>query len=195
MNIPDVYAQALTQHYSRQFGVAEVLQWSRGPIYLLPAGFRVLRFAPIPPARLFVFATCGMAALGGNEALECILLSPVPDESQVELLTAITWYHTTAARLGVGHTVNFGRAWMPDSECTYGLLSLPYLHGSSLEHFDHSAGRSQVLWLIPITAEERAFKVRHGLEALESRFESAAFDYSNPHRASVITPDGSTGGV
>lgn len=193
MNVTDEYAQALTKHYSQQFGVPEVVQWSRGPVHLLPAGFRVLRFPPVHPKRLFIFATCGMAALGGSHALECVLLSPVPDESQVELLTVITWYHTTTARLGLGHTVNFGRAWMPDSDCTYGLLSLPYLHGPSLEHFDHVTGRTRVLWLIPITSEERAFKVQHGLEALESRFESSGFDYSNPHRASVVASNESTG--
>lgn len=193
VNVTEGYVQALTRHYSRQFGVAETLQWTRGPVQSLPTGFRVLRFPPASPSRLFTCATCGMGASGGAEAVECFLLSPVPDESQVELLTVIAWYHATTARLGIGHTVNFGRAWMPDSDCTYGLLSLPYLHGPSLEHCDHSGGRTQVLWLIPITPEERAFKVLHGLEALESRFEAFGFDYASPHRPSVLTPSESTG--
>lgn len=192
MNRADQYTQSLTHHYSRQFGAAETLHWPHGPTHQVPNDFHVLRFAP-SSSRLFCFATCGMAARTNDASIECFLLSPVPDVSQVELLTVLAWYHTTTARLGVGHTVNFGRAWMPDSECTHGLLSVPYLHGPSLEWFEHANVRSHILWLIPITPEERAFKVSRGLDALESRFESPGFDYANPHRASVIASNESTG--
>jgi hypothetical protein len=129
-----------------------------------------------------------MAKAHANFPIECFLLSPVPDVSQVELLTVIAWYHTTTARLGNGHTVNFGRLWMPDSDCDHGLLSLPYLHGPKLEYFHLPNWQTRVLWLIPITKLERDFKARNGLDALEVRFESAGFDYSNPHRSSVIAP-------
>ena len=186
MNVSDEYVRTLTQHYSAHFGVAETLHWTRGPVHQLPSGFRVLRFPPVAPSRLYTFATCGMAALGGLGAIECFLLSPVPDVSQVELLTIITWYHITTARLGVGHTVDFGRTWMPDSDCTHGLFSLPYLHGPSLEHCHHASAHCQILWLLPITPEERAFKAKHGLEALETRFDTSDFPYSDPHRASII---------
>jgi hypothetical protein len=43
-----------------------------------------------------------------------------------------------------------------------------------------------VLWLLPITAEERAYKIEAGLEALEQKFETTSFDYTDPLRASVV---------
>jgi hypothetical protein len=43
-----------------------------------------------------------------------------------------------------------------------------------------------VLWLLPITAAERDFKVHKGLEALEQRFDACAIEYWVPGRASVV---------
>jgi len=105
-----------------------------------------------------------------------------------ELLTAVAHYHRTGAKLGLGHTVNFGRPWLPDSLCTFGLISLPYIDGPKLEWLpldsaDHCA---RLLWLVPITEAEVAFKKAHGVEALEERLEAAHFDYIDPQRASVV---------
>lgn len=73
---------------------------------------------------------------------------------------------------------------MDHSACTYGLISLPYLDGPSLEW---NADRSvRFLWLIPITKAERDFKMKNGLEVLEARFEEMGFDYADPARASVV---------
>jgi len=41
--------------------------------------------------------------------------------------------------------------------------------------------------LLPITEAERAFKVAHGVEALEQRFEDARLEYWRSDRPSVIT--------
>jgi Suppressor of fused protein (SUFU) len=41
------------------------------------------------------------------------------------------------------------------------------------------------LWLLPITKEERDFKVVNGLEALESLFEERELECWDPHRSSV----------
>jgi hypothetical protein len=46
-------------------------------------------------------------------------------------------------------------------------------------------GHIHVMWLLPITAAERDFKLRQGLEALEKRFESCALEYWVSGRASV----------
>ena len=48
------------------------------------------------------------------------------------------------------------------------------------------AGRCNFRWVIPITAEERAYAAERGLDALEQRFEEAGLEYWDPHRASVI---------
>jgi hypothetical protein len=102
----------------------------------------------------------------------------------IELLTIVAHYHRTGRPLGLGHTVNFGEPWLSGSACTRGLISLPYLDGEELEWLDEP--RVRFLWLIPITEAEVAFKIQHGLDALEERFEEAAFDYLDPLRASVI---------
>jgi hypothetical protein len=102
----------------------------------------------------------------------------------VEILTAVSHYHRTGTPLGLGHSVNFGKPWVAGSACTHGLISLPYLDGPSLEWLANPEVR--FLWMIPITDAEVQFKKRHGMEALEQRFEEAQFDFLDPFRASVV---------
>jgi hypothetical protein len=66
------------------------------------------------------------------------------------------------------------------------LVSLPYPFGPELEMAtigDHSV---RLLWLLPITAAERRYKIEHGLEALESRFDDAGLRYWVATRGSVV---------
>jgi len=133
------------------------------------------------------YATRCMSQPEDEARLEIHLLTGREKETDpelVELLTVTAHYHRTGTRLGLGHTVNFGRPWRPGSACTHGLLSLPYLDGPRLEWL--AEPRVQFLWLIPITAAELLFKKQHGLEALEERFEAAQFDYLDPLRPSVV---------
>jgi len=81
--------------------------------------------------------------------------------------------------------VNFGKSWIEDSPCQHGLISLPYLDGPSLENLQLDGAFVRFLWIVPITGEELEFKKASGLEALESRFEKAEFNYLNPYRPSV----------
>lgn len=71
---------------------------------------------------------------------------------------------------------------------SFGLISLPYLDGPSLEILRHPlyARDVRLLWLIPITAEEQELKKGQGLAALEDRLEAANFDYADPLRSSVV---------
>jgi hypothetical protein len=86
--------------------------------------------------------------------------------------------------LGLGHTVNFGRPWLPGSRCSFGLVSIPYLDGPDLEVLRDPTSEREVLclWLIPITAREVHFKKQRGLEALEDLFQTAGINYVDPHR-------------
>ena len=127
-----------------------------------------------------------MSQESDSEPIELHLFSPVESPAHVELLTAIAHYHRTAARLGVGHTVNFGRPWLPGSRCTHGLISLPYLDGPTLELLSGNDVTVRFLWLIPITPRELEFKKERGLDALERRFEEAEFRYLDPRRESVV---------
>ena len=65
-------------------------------------------------------------------------------------------------------------------------MSTPYPLGPELEHCDDPGGHVQVLWLLPITEQERAFATSNGLEALEQRFDDAALEYWDPNRRSVV---------
>ena len=45
---------------------------------------------------------------------------------------------------------------------------------------------TKVYWVIPITKEEREFKIENGLNALEEKFDVSNFNYINPMRESLI---------
>jgi hypothetical protein len=103
-----------------------------------------------------------------------------------ELLAAAAHYHRTGANLGLHHTFNFGRPWLAGSQCDRGLISLPYLDGPKLEWAQFDSKPVQFLWIIPITAGEVEYRRTHGTDALEERFEQSNFDFSDPHRPSVV---------
>jgi hypothetical protein len=176
--------EGLQEHYSQVWGSRVTRRaWEFGPVHELPEDFSILEFQPCEKTGWWVYATSGMAEAIDKPALELHLLSPVQSSSLVELLTVVAHYHCTGASLGRGHTVDFGRPWLPDSVCSVGLVSLPYLNGPALENFMAPNGLSvQCLWLIPVTRNEVALKKRDGLEALERLFERSALPYADPLR-------------
>lgn len=181
------WEKEIERHYSSNWpGAFERARWGRGPIHDLPDAFRVLVFDRA--AQATTYATCGMSQPEDEERIELHLMArPTADGPRpelVELLTVVAHFHRTGSRLGLGHTVNFGRPWLPGSSCTHGLVSLPYLDGPDLEWLD--APRVRFLWLIPITEAELQLKKAQGLEALEERFEAARLDYLDPGRPSVV---------
>lgn len=179
------YVEAIGDHYTRAWSSPlELVRWNRGPANELPAEFGVLVFQRSPIS--LAFATRGMSQVSDSERLELHIIARRDAESDrvVELLTAVAHYHRTAHHLGLGHTVNFGRPWLPGSKCTFGLISLPYLDGSALEWLDEP--KIRFLWLIPITEAELNFKKTHGVDVLEGKFESAGFDYQDPLRLSAV---------
>jgi len=127
-----------------------------------------------------------MTPLTEAAPLEIFLLSPAQTERHIELLTAIAHYHQTGSRLGLGHTVNFGRPWLDNSRCSFGLISLPYPFGPKIENANVAEKNARILWLLPITSDERSFKAASGLPALEELFEKQQFNYLDPMRRSVV---------
>ncbi len=183
------YCREIAEHYAAVWSnMSEEKRWDRGPVSELPASFRVLEFPPSASRTCWTYATCCMSQPDDASRLELHLFSPIQSPEHVELLTVIAHFHRTGSWLALGHTVNFGRPWLPGSACEYGLISLPYLDGVVLENFRTAEAGHEVhfLWLIPITRPERDFKKANGLEALEQRFDAAQFDYLNPARPSVI---------
>jgi hypothetical protein len=99
----------------------------------LPDGFAVVRFRPAETERVWRYATLCMSAAGDEHAVELHMIGDAPEDDCAAILTFAAYFHRTRPRLGVGHSVNFGRPWIANSRCSFGLVSLPYLDGPSLE--------------------------------------------------------------
>lgn len=180
------YLKHIVSHYFGNWGGNPIFkQWGEGPISQLD-GFQVLEFAPSARRALWGYATCGMSDEKDENPIEVHLFASAKDEGNVELLTMLAYFHRTAAWLDLGHRVKFGRPWVPGSLCDRAYLSLPYLDGPNLEWLCLDSKHTRNLWLIPITAPESQYVDTHGLDALEELFESANFNYANPHRASLV---------
>lgn len=178
-------ADRIRVHYERQWrSTADSTHWDSGPTNELPEDFSVLTFAP-SKRRCWTYATCCMSQQSDESRIEIHLFSPRESRDHVELLTVIAHYHRTGARLGLGHTVNFGRPWLDGSSCDHGLISLPYLDGPNLEYLEAPNGQIRFLWVIPVTSSEAQFARANGLEALERRFEEVQFNYLDPARDAV----------
>ena len=179
------YQHALQTHYHKNWDTKPVAKkLDAGPMKRLSPDFCILKFAPFSGRDMWTYATNGMSLLHDKRTIELHIFSFIEDDSLVELLTIVAHYHATGSELRLGDTVNFGKPWQEDSKCTYGLISLPYLDGPELESFP--AYSTECYWLIPITVEERDYKIKFGLESLEEKFDSIGLDYINPNRASVI---------
>ena len=178
---------AIEAHYRKNWRVApQGCPFFAGPIHQLPREFAVLKLPPREDRKMWTYATCCMSQPDDPKSIELHMFSPYESEDIVELLFATAHYHITAARLDLGHSVNFGRPWLDGSNCQHGLISLPYLDGPLLENLTVGSSVAKFYWLIPISASEVAFKKQNGVEALEQRFEDSGFDYLNPQRESVV---------
>ncbi|HYD13669.1 MAG TPA: suppressor of fused domain protein [Allosphingosinicella sp.] len=134
---------------------------------------------------MWVYATRCMSQPEDESPVELHMFGATDASELVELLYMTAYFHRTAEHLDLGHSVNFGKPWLPGSDCDHGLISLPYLDGPKLEILDERGAKCRCYWLIPITASEVAFKRANGLDALEERFEQAQFNYLNPRRVPV----------
>ena len=142
------------------------------------------------PDGMRIFATIGAwrATAAEQHGLEFVAVARSESASVLRHLMMAAYYHAGPPenRLGVGHTVPIGEGWVDGSPLDALLVSLPYLWGPKLEHCQLPDRHIQVLWLIPIYDEERAYRHAHGVDALERRFEETAFDYLDPFRPSVV---------
>lgn len=182
------YQDQIINHYESVWNnTAKVYLWDKGPIEKLPHDFRILEFAPNRDRKMWSYSTCCMSREEDVNPIELHLFSSIKDESQIELLTTVSYYHRNTSRLGLAHTINFGRPWQKQSDCSYGFISLPYLDGPDLEDMVTERGKLiKFYWLIPVTEKEVEFKNKKGVEALENKFEENVFDYINPKRKSTV---------
>lgn len=182
------YTDALRKHFEIYFGTSgKQLTLDHGPQGKLHSDFYVLEIAPNSRHNMFCYCTIGMSVdrLDDN-LIELVLYSLKPDNSIIELLTVCASYHRKKLPLNIHHTVNIGRSWLEGSKCDHGFISLPYLGGTDLEHFNFAGQVIHCFWLIPITEKERDYKIEKGCEALEQLFEEKNLDYLDPNRESLI---------
>lgn len=169
---------------------AHALTWDIGPVEELPRGFHIWRIAPKEPGESWVYVTSGAStiSIGQDYAVEFLLVSPIDDLLNLETLAVVTSYQAaTSTKVDLNATLNLGRPWLPGSQCSHLLVSLPYIHGPKLEWLEQKGKRPiRFLWLLPITESEKTFAVENGIEAIESRFEDAAIIPDDPCRGSVV---------
>ena len=139
----------------------------------------------------WTYITCGAASIivPTGHRLEFLILGLRDNDRLVELATMTAYYHAgiDSQRFGLGHTVPLGEPIQPGASCDTLLFCLPYLFGPDLEKCGLSDGTHiQVLWALPITSAEKAFKNEHGMEELEVRFEKAGLEYWDMSRRSVV---------
>ena len=183
----DNYQTDIINHYEKIFHQnVKIHIWDKGPYEKLPNDFRVLEIPPTETKTMWTYATCCMSQPEDSIRVELHIYSSKKEESIIELLTALAFYHRVTNKIGLNHTVYFGRPWQDSSKCEYGFVSLPYIDGPTLEDFNSPNGLIKFYWLLPVTEAEVNYKKKFGTEALESKFDEPAFNYIDPNRASVI---------
>jgi hypothetical protein len=183
------YFGSILNHLKKNWsGKINECSWQKGPTNKLPKLFQVLEVEPSSSRKMWTYSTICMSNKDDNQPIEIHLFSAKKDQSIVELLTAIAFYHTDTKSLGLNHTVNFGRPWQDSSACEFGLISLPYLDGPNLENLFLPALQTTVkfYWLIPITLRELTFKRQFGIERLESEFQTKKINFLDPNRSSIV---------
>ncbi|HEY1385426.1 MAG TPA: suppressor of fused domain protein [Dongiaceae bacterium] len=181
------WEESVESHYRSVWGVdAEPRQFSAGAIQRLPVDFIILRYPPHAERALWAYATCGMSQPDDAAPLELHMFSPRASPEIEELLVVTAGFHRTYATLDVGHSVNFGRPWLTESNCRHGLISLPYVDGPTLENLRIGETLVKCYWLIPVTLDEVNYKQLNGLEALEQTFERKSLNYWDPSRESTV---------
>ena len=180
---------ALEEHVRRFFDgqQIEAFTWSEGPILKQNPHFRALRVAPTSANGVWTYVSVGGCAATPNDmhGLEFVLCTSNPESRAVELL-AMTVFYNRDGKLGLGHTLPLGEQWLPGSACDHLLVSLPYPFGPELQTCHVGDRHVEFLWLLPITKDERDFKVESGLDALESRFDAVGLRYWQVDRASIV---------
>ncbi|MBO9573344.1 MAG: hypothetical protein J7497_14225 [Chitinophagaceae bacterium] len=132
----DNYGESILNHYTSVWNnEPEIYLWDKGPFEKLPFNFRILEFAPNQNRDMWTYATSCMSQPDDDLPIETHIFSSKKDIQIVELLTTFAYYHRNTRRIGLNHSVNFGKSWQESSLCHYGLVSLPYLDGPDLEDF------------------------------------------------------------
>lgn len=165
---------------------SQIFQWQAGPMMSEMPSFRVLQIAPGPKFGLYTYVSLGASGMHMDDGrLEFAIFAQNESSRYVELVTMAAYYHKNQ-RLGLGDTFPLGEPWIPGATCDHALVSLPYPLGPEFEVCKTNSAHIHILWLLPITAKEREYKVKNGLEALESKFDERAIEFWNLNRLTTV---------
>ncbi|MDI5969624.1 suppressor of fused domain protein [Streptomyces sp. SL13] len=142
---------------------------------------------PGPRGSRWTYVTAGCWALWtrAGAGTEFLLTAAVRDQRFVDLAARVAHYHASYA-LDLVHSVPLGRPLVPGASCDHLLVTLPHPYGPALEHCPLPAARTaRLLWLLPVTGAEIAFRRATSHEALEERFGAEVIDPTDPFRRSV----------
>jgi hypothetical protein len=147
----------------------------------------VVVVGPGPRGRAWVYVTagCWSAVNLDGHGIEFVMTSSRREPAVIHLMAMVAFYHASH-HLDHWHTMPIGGPWLPDSTCDHLLVSLPYPYGPKLEVCQLPDGHARLLWLLPITAAEKAYRREHGTEALEQRFDEGGIDPTDASRGSVV---------
>ncbi len=180
------YQTGIINHYQNFWNSkCSTYLFDKGPIDKLPYTFRVLEFPPSKSREMWTYATCCMSEKSDKQPVELHMFSKTKFLQLIELLTTVAFYHRTRGKIGLYHTVNFGKPIQENSLCSFGLVSLPYLDGPELENGTIDSKSVKFYWLIPITEKELEFKKIHGPTALEEEFDKG-LNYYDFGRKSIF---------
>lgn len=153
----------------------------------MPLEFRVMKFPPSETHNFWIYSTLGMSIDMTEDLIELHVFSANQnDHALVELLTVTASFHRNDTPLVLHDSVFIGRPWQDNSFCDHAFISLPYLDGDELEIFSFGENHLHNLWLLPITEQERDYKMLHGPDALEEKFEKYELNYLDVNRKSCI---------
>jgi hypothetical protein len=180
--------ELLKLHLEAQWGKSSGQQLRiSDPHNKMPSEFRVVKFPPSEVHDFWVYSTLGMSIDMTENLLELHIFSAKQaDDAPVELLTIIASFHRNDTHLNLHHSITIGRPWQDNSLCDHAFISLPYLDGDGLELFSFGKNHLHNLWLLPITEQERDFKMLYGPDALEEKFEECKLNYLDANRKSCV---------
>jgi hypothetical protein len=179
-------------HYQAFWGPdrVEEVHWTPGHIGQRLPDLHMVTVRPERSGGMWAFATIGAwrGTRESNHNLEFVAAARSQASGVMWNLALIAYYQAGGPefRLDVGHTVPIGEGWVSGSPLDHVLISLPYLWGPGLENLVAAERHVRVLWALPIYGVEAEYRHRHGLEALEQRFEARRIDVLDPYRRSSV---------
>lgn len=148
---------------------------------------RILEIGPGPRGSGWAYVSVGCWSMKNRagHGLEFVVTAAARDQRFADVIS-MTAHYNLSHHIDAGHSLPLGEQWVPGSTCEHVLISPPYLHGPDLEHCELPGGHARILWLLPVTDAEIAFRREHGTEALEQLFDDAEINPLDPRRPSVV---------